>query len=113
VHKVLALSVVAFASSAAAVDVPWNVFTFFFSFCVGVYTWLGKRQAVDRAIVNKLEKSVAVIEERIRHLPTAEQMSTLTVTIAAQTEQLKAVNGHLKGLERRTDLMQSFVESRG
>lgn len=107
-HRTLGAALLTVA--AADGDVPWRVFTFIFTGAVGLYSWFSRRQSVDREHVVRLERSVAVIEERISHMPSAAQLAELEKTIATFSEQQRSVGNDLKRIDHTMRRMQEYLE---
>lgn len=79
---------------------------------IGLYAWIAAiRTALDNRI-GKAEQAQAVIEERIRHLPTSQDMSALTVATIRLTSEVAALNDSLRATNHRIDLHEERELSR-
>jgi HAMP domain-containing protein len=100
---------------AAAVDppIPWNVFAFVVSTAVGLYTFATKRSAARQADLHRIEQDVAVISERMKHLPTRDEVAELDGAIRELCTELRGTNKLLARVEARQDLQDGWLHSQG
>jgi len=101
-------------------DVPWPAVSLLCSLLVGLYTWIATGQRVHHEQLETLrrdvEKRLATVEheqakqtEQLRHLPTAEQLNALVVTIAELRADVRSLTTQVTALSARLDRIEDFM----
>jgi len=104
--------VLASGASGASADpnIPWTVFTFIFTSVIGLYTWLSRRHAATSSDLSDVEKSVAVISERILHLPTQPQVAALDASVRELSAEIHGLNKRLEAAGQRLNRVEDYLE---
>lgn len=94
---------------------PWSVVAFLITSLLSVTVWLAAQLARLEGkffkSVSSLRESHAVIDERVKHLPTMDQVVELNAAMVRQTLVLEQNNKMLDQFGRRLELLQSAYEN--
>lgn len=75
---------------------------------IGIYAWVASIRSGQDCRIGECEQSIAVIEERVKHLPTSREVTDMTAAIQKLTVEMAVVNKFLDGLQRRLDLHEEW-----
>ncbi len=73
--------------------------------------WLRKPGEDATARVGKLEGQLQVIEERIRHMPTADELTELEGTVKSIAAQLDAMQDNVKNTRAAVQRIEDFLRN--
>jgi hypothetical protein len=95
-------------------NVPWPLVALLVSVVltavIGIYAWIaGIRSGLD-ARLGKNEQTIAVIAERVEHLPTSREVTEMTAAIQRLTVEMAGVIKSLDGLAHRLDLHEEWFQ---
>ncbi|TQI78714.1 uncharacterized protein DUF2730 [Serratia fonticola] len=76
---------------------------------IGIYAWVISRQAATNGEVLELRTRVIALEERVRQLPTQQQLAQLMVQLGATEAQLNNIGVQLTAMSRRVERIDDFL----
>lgn len=98
-------------------DIGLKVVQFVAWIFVGAYTWQQSRHRVTTSQVDALKDKVTalqgevdVLEERVRHLPTAPEVAALTASVREMSAFFQGLQGQFKGVMLRLDRIEEYMQ---
>ncbi len=89
-------------------QLPWPlvalILTALITTALGLYAWVASIRSGTDCRLGKVELEVAVIGERIAHLPTSSEVAALTVAVTRLTTEVESTGRLLNALTRRIEL---------
>lgn len=76
---------------------------------IGVYSWIVSRQAATNKEVLELRTRVIALEERVKLLPTQQQLSALMIQMERTDAQLNNISVQITTLGRRIERIDDFL----
>lgn len=84
-----------------------------FNVIIAGWVWFSTRQAATNKRVDRVEKDMIKIREKLEQQPNQRQFENLGKDIRSLTSELGEVKGRLNGLNRVADLMNEFLINQG
>lgn len=78
----------------------------------GLYAWVATIRAGLESRVSEVERRVDIIDERAKHVPSAEQVHELNVAIAKLHTEMENVLKSIDALWHKLDLYEEWFKSR-
>ena len=91
-----------------AVNTPWPLLTVLLTVSVGVYAWIAAiRKGLDDRCT-ETEQELAVLGERIKHLPSAKEIAELTAATQRLTVEMASAVKSIDALAHRLELHEEW-----
>lgn len=96
-------------------DIPWPLVALLvgclLTAFIGIYAWVASIRSGQDSRIGECEQSIAVIEERVKHLPTSREVTEMTAAIQRLTVEMVGVIKSLDGLSHRLNLHEEWFQS--
>ena len=94
-------------------DMNWGLFLdaaqWLFMVVLALVTWTRKPGEEASQAVETMSSRIAVIEERIAHMPTSEELAELAGTVKALSAELAGVNASQVAISRQLNRIEDFL----
>jgi predicted nucleic acid-binding Zn-ribbon protein len=101
-------------------ELPWAAVSLVCTVLIGIYTWIATGQRVHREQLDSMkaelskrighvEQTIATIDERLKHVPTADQVSALAVAIGELREAVRGVSTQVTGMNARLERIEDYM----